>query len=136
LNGEPIDIYNNGEMLRDFTYVDDVVEAISLLLDKIPEKDTGWSIENPNPSTSVCRYRILNIGNDSPVLLRDFIALLEQSMGKIAEKKYLPIQPGDVKDTHAKVDVLYNLTGFRPKTELKDGLKLFAKWFKIYSELN
>lgn len=118
---EPIKVFNNGDMLRDFTYVDDIVEGIIRLLDKVPETDCNGAA-----------HKVYNIGNNSPVKLMDFISILEMHLGKKAKKEFYPMQPGDVYQTYADIDELMKDTGFRPQTTLEDGLKHFVEWFKEY----
>ncbi len=124
LEGSPIDVYNYGKMKRDFTYIDDIVEGIIQIMDKIP--DAGVQPETSAP------YRLLNIGNNMPVELGDFIETLEGLLKKKAVKNMLPMQPGDVPATYADISDLTALTGFRPQTSLKKGLGEFVKWYKLY----
>ncbi len=129
---KPIKVFNNGNMERDFTYIDDIVEGIIRLIDKIPESNNDWDYINPDPATSFAPYRIFNIGNNQPVKLLDFISILEKLIGKEAKKNFLPMQPGDVKTTYANIDRLQKLTGFKPHTPLEEGLKKFVDWYKNY----
>ncbi len=133
LNGKPIDIFNFGDLRRDFTYIDDVVEGISKLLSVVPEK-SYLPIEEieKRPDISTSPYRIYNIGNNSPVTLKEFIETLEEVLGCEAIKNYLPMQAGDVYQTFANVDKLADVVGFRPKTSLKLGLFNFAEWYREY----
>jgi len=137
LNGDPIDVYNEGRMKRDFTYIDDIVEGVVRVTDKIPEPGTrntehgaqtypGSRIPEPVP------YRLYNIGNHSPVNLMDFIAAIEESLGKKAKINYLPMQPGDVIATYADVDDLVRDVGFSPSTPIRDGIRKFIEWYKSY----
>lgn len=132
LEGKSIDVYNYGKMKRDFTYIDDIVEAIIRVQDVIPQPDTEWSVENGSPATSSAPYRVYNIGNSSPVELMDYITALEEALGMIAEKNMMPIQPGDVLETSADTKPLYDLVGFKPQTSVKDGVKNFVDWYKAY----
>lgn len=132
LEGKSIDVYNYGKMKRDFTYIDDIVEAIVRVQDVIPQADPEWTVENGSPATSSAPYRIYNIGNSSPVELMDYITALEEAMGMEAEKNMMPIQQGDVLETSADTKPLYDLVGFKPQTSVKDGVKKFVEWYKAY----
>jgi UDP-glucuronate 4-epimerase len=132
LAGEPIDVFNNGEMSRDFTYVDDVTEGIERLMAHIPEADPTWDSDNPDPSRSSSPFRIYNIGNNEPVALLEMITLLEDALGRKAEKILLPMQPGDVPATYADIDDLVRDAGFRPATPLKTGIGHFVDWYRTY----
>ena len=123
LEGKSIDVYNYGKMQRDFTYIDDIAEGVVRVLDRIPEASAAWSGNDPDPGTSYAPYRIYNIGNNSPVELMRFIEVLEESLGKKAEKNLLPIQAGDVPATYADVDDLSADVGFRPVTPIEDGIE-------------
>ena len=136
IEGRALDVFGNGDMFRDFTFVEDVVEALVRVLDKPPERDAGWSSIAPDPATSAAPYRIYNIGNDRPVRLMDIIKELESALGREAQKKYLPLQPGDMQVTHANVDDLHRDIGYRPTTDLKVGIRAFANWFCDYYEVN
>ncbi|MCS6974585.1 MAG: NAD-dependent epimerase, partial [Cyclobacteriaceae bacterium] len=116
LEGRPIDVYNYGRMKRDFTYIDDIVEGLVRLLPRIPQPDANWSGMHPDPATSFAPYRLYNIGNNSPVELMRFIEVLEEKLGRKAEKNFLPIQDGDVPETYADVNDLMRDTGFKPST--------------------
>lgn len=129
IEGNPIKVYNNGDMRRDFTYIDDIVEGIVKLLDQPPEPDTGRDLD---PSTSHAPYKIYNIGNNSPVRLMDFIHTLENLIGKKATIEFLPMQPGDVKETYADITDLQKAAGFSPATPLEIGLGHFVNWYKKY----
>ncbi len=124
LNGDPIDVYNNGDMKRDFTYIDDIVEGVVRVMDKTPPPN-----ENKY-STAKPPYRIYNIGNNNPVTLKDFISAIEEACGVKANKNFLPMQPGDVPVTYAQVDKLINDVGFKPSTNIEFGLSKFVNWFK------
>ncbi len=132
---KPINVFNNGDMERDFTYIDDIVDGIIRLIDLPPVENSDWNFENPDPATSFAPYRVLNIGNNQPVRLLDFIHTLENLIGKEAEKKFLPMQPGDVKTTFANIDRLNKLTGFKPQTSIETGLKKFVEWYKQYYKI-
>lgn len=130
--GKSIDIYNNGDMLRDFTYIDDIVEGVIRIIDHIPGGNSSWSGMKPDPGSSKASYKIYNIGNNSPMKLLDFIKIIEKEMGREAEKNFLPMQPGDVYATYADVDDLAAATGYRPYTPVEDGIARFAKWYREY----
>lgn len=135
LKGRPIKVFNGGDMLRDFTYIDDIVEGVVRVIDRIPSGDSGWRPEAPDPASSSAPYRIYNIGNSSPVKLMDFISAIEQACGVEAEKIYLPMQPGDVYQTYADTSALERDTGFRPATPLKDGITKTVEWFRRFYRL-
>jgi UDP-glucuronate 4-epimerase len=135
LKGEPIEVYNYGKMKRDFTYIDDVVEGVARLVERIPQPDPGWDGDDPDPGTSYAPYRIYNIGNNKPVELLYFIEALENALGKKAEKKLLPLQKGDVVETYADVDDLMRDVGFRPDTPVEEGIKRFVDWYRNYYEI-
>ena len=132
LNGVPIKIFNNGNMQRDFTYIDDVVDAIIKLIEKVPSKQSEFNFSDPNPSISWAPFRIFNIGNSTPIKLMSFIEEIEIALNKKAIKIFMPIQPGDVEETEANIDALYKWTGFSPKISLKEGIKKFIDWYKNY----
>ncbi len=133
MRGRPIDIYNEGHMSRDFTYVGDIVEGMMQVLGKPPQPDPGWRAEAPAPGTSgVAPYTVYNIGNGQPVSLMRYIEVLEDCLGRKARCNYLPMQPGDVRDTSADVGKLQAATGYRPKTSVEEGLKAFADWYLDY----
>ncbi len=132
LRGEPIDVFNNGEMSRDFTYIDDVVNAIYKCCLKNPYPNVHFHEERPEPSTSFAPHRIFNVGNNNPTNLLDFIELLESSLGVRAIKKMKPMQPGDVKSTFADIHRLKDWVNFSPKTSLNEGISKFASWYKEY----
>ncbi|MGP8121825.1 MAG: NAD-dependent epimerase [Xanthobacteraceae bacterium] len=135
LEGRPIKLFNHGRMQRDFTYVDDVVEAIIRLVDRAPQPDPAWSGANPDPATSSAPWRIYNIGNNNPEQLLHVVAVLERALGRSAEKELLPMEPGDVPATYADVDDLMRDVGFRPSTSIEDGVARFVQWFKDYHQL-
>lgn len=132
LDNKPIDVYNNGEMQRDFTYIDDIVDGISKVSQNTPVPNEDWSGETPDPFSSVAPYKVYNIGNSSPVHLMDFIHAIEETLGIEAQKNYLPLQPGDVPKTWANVDNLRNDMGYQPTTSVKEGVKKFIEWYKSY----
>jgi UDP-glucuronate 4-epimerase len=132
LAGEPIDVFNNGQHARDFTYIDDVVEGVLRTSDRIPQPDPAWSGAQPDPATSTAPYRIYNIGNHRPVELMHFIAVLEKTLGREAKKNFLPLQPGDVPATFADVDDLIADVGFAPSTPLEEGIPRFVDWYRSY----
>jgi UDP-glucuronate 4-epimerase len=134
LNGQPIDIFNEGKMRRDFTYVDDIVEGVVRVADQPAAANPGWSGSHPDPATSFAPYRIFNIGNNQPVELMQLISTLERHLGITAAKRYLPMQPGDVPATYADVDDLSAAVGFRPKTSIDDGVGRFVQWFREYHQ--
>ena len=132
LEGKPIDVYNNGKMKRDFTYVDDIVEGIARLIPKIPMPNADWNGMTPDPSTSFAPYRIFNIGNNQPVELLYFIQVIEEKLGKKAIKNLLPLQQGDVPETYADVDDLMREVGFKPATPIEKGIGNFVDWYLEY----
>jgi UDP-glucuronate 4-epimerase len=132
LKDEPIKVFNHGKMERDFTYIDDIVEGIVRLIPKSPSSNTDWSGNNPESSTSFAPYRIFNIGNSNPVKLMDFISEIEQQLGVEAKKNMLPMQPGDVPKTWAKVDDFFEYTDFKPEVGVEQGIKEFISWYKSY----
>lgn len=132
LKGKPIKIFNHGKMRRDFTYVDDIVEGICRVMNKIPTPNPGWDRNNPTPASSWAPYRVFNIGNNQPVELMEMIRILEEGLGREARKEYLPMQPGDVEATYADVADLEAHVGFAPQTSLQDGLGRFLEWYRGY----
>ncbi|GAA6542821.1 NAD-dependent epimerase [Klebsiella pneumoniae] len=136
LEGKSIDVYNYGKMKRDFTYIDDIVEAIVRIQDVIPQPDPEWTVEEGSPATSSAPYRVYNIGNSSPVELMDYINALEQALGLEAKKNMMPIQPGDVLNTSAETQALYKTIGFKPETPVQQGVKNFVDWYKEYYQYN
>ena len=135
LAGEPIDVYNHGDMIRDFTYIDDIISGVLCVIDHPASKDSQWSSDDPNPATSNAPYRLYNIGNNNPVQLTDFIAAVEAALGKTAKKNYLAMQPGDVASTHADVSALEKDFGFKPKTSIQSGVKQFIDWYRMYYDV-
>jgi UDP-glucuronate 4-epimerase len=135
LGGEPIEVYNHGQMQRDFTYIDDIAEGVVRVADRVPGGDPQWSGDQPDPGTSRAPYRIYNIGNHQPVELMHLIAELERCLGRKAEKRFLPMQPGDVPATFADVDDLVRDVGFRPATPIEDGVRKFVGWYREYYQV-
>jgi len=133
--GEPITVFNYGKHRRDFTYIDDIVEGIVRVLDRPASANPEWDSNNPDPATSSAPYRVYNIGNNNPVELMDYIEALETSLGIIAEKQLLPLQPGDVPDTYADVDDLVEEFGYKPSMSVKQGVANFVNWYKNYNEI-
>ena len=130
--GKPIDVFNNGNMVRDFTYIDDIVEGISRVIDNPPTGNLNWNGDHPDPATSPAPYRLFNIGNSSPVNLMEYIGAIEEALGKKAIKNYLPMQAGDVPMTHADVTHLEKAVGYKPATPVKEGIRRFVEWYKQY----
>ncbi len=135
LNEEPINIFNNGDMIRDFTYIDDIVEGVVRVMDNPPEPNADWTGDDPDPATSYCKYRVFNIGNNNPVKLMDFVKAIEEATGKEAIKNMMPIQPGDVPSTSADVSELEKAVGFKPNTPVKKGIQNFVEWYREYYKL-
>ena len=135
LEGRPIDVYNQGLMKRDFTYIDDIIEGVCRVAERIPAPDPRWRADCPDPATSFAPYRIYNIGNNRPVELMYFIDILEKNLRMKARKNFLPMQPGDVPETYADVDELAADAGFRPKTPIEEGIKYFVTWYRDYYKL-
>jgi UDP-glucuronate 4-epimerase len=132
LAGEPIPVFNSGQMIRDFTYVDDIVEGIVRVTDTRARTNPDWSGDAPDPATSSAPYRVFNIGNNMPILLLDCIAMLEECLGRKADMDFLPMQPGDVTSTMADVSELERAVGFRPRTPLREGIARFVEWYREY----
>lgn len=132
LEGRPIDVFNKGQMRRDFTYVDDIIEGVVRVLDKIPQPNPEWSGYKPDPGTGSAPYRIYNIGNNNPVELMHFIEVLEECLGKKATKNFLPIQPGDVPENFADIEDLEKDVGFKPSTPIEVGIPRFVDWYRSY----
>lgn len=132
LDGEPIDVFNEGKMQRDFTYIDDIVEGVVRVIDDVPLGNSNWNGAKPDPSSSVAPYQIYNIGNSSPVRLMDFIKSIEESLGTKAQMHLMPLQPGDVPATWANVDDLWERLNFKPKTPISEGISKFVVWYKQY----
>ncbi|AVO02472.1 NAD-dependent epimerase [Staphylococcus simulans] len=136
VNDETIDVYNHGNMMRDFTYVDDIVEAISRLVKRPAQPNPEWSGANPDPSSSYAPYKIYNIGNNSPVRLMEFVEAIENKLNKTAKKNYMDLQPGDVPETYANVDDLFRDIDFKPETTIQDGVNNFIDWYLDYYSVN
>ena len=132
LAGEPIDVYNHGQMQRDFTYVGDIVTSVMRVIDHPATPDARWSSDQPDPATRSAPYRLYNVGNHQPVELLDLIRTLEEALGKKAELKLLPLQPGDVLSTFADVDNLVRDLGVQPATPLVSGLGRFVEWYRDF----
>jgi UDP-glucuronate 4-epimerase len=132
LEGKPIDVFNNGQMKRDFTYIDDIVEGVARTMERIPSPDAAWNGDDPDPSTSFAPYRLYNIGNHQPVALMEFISQLEGHLGRKAIINFLPMQAGDVPATFADVDALGAAVGFKPKTSIAEGIARFVAWYRDY----
>jgi UDP-glucuronate 4-epimerase len=133
LNDETIKVFNYGNHKRDFTYIDDIVEGILRVLDSPAKPNPNWDSENPDPASSSAPYKVYNIGNNNPVELMTYIKALETNLGKKAHKKLLPMQPGDVPDTYADIDDLAEQFNYKPKTNIEDGIRQFADWYKSYA---
>ena len=132
LAGEPIDVFNNGDHARDFTYIDDIVEGVVRCVDHVAAPNSAWSGKQPDPATSAAPYRLYNIGNNNPVRLMDFIGAIETALGADAKKNFLPKQAGDVAETFADIDDLANDIGYRPKVDVQEGIGNFVDWYKSY----
>jgi len=132
LDGKPIDVFNYGRMRRDFTYIDDIIEGVARVMDRIPEPNPQWDGDSPDPASGSGPYRLYNIGNNNPVELMRFIEVLENCLGKKAEKHLLPMQAGDVPATYADVDDLMKDVGFKPSTPIEIGVQRFVEWYRIY----
>jgi UDP-glucuronate 4-epimerase len=134
--GEPIDVFNNGEHSRDFTYIDDIVEGVIHVTDEIAKPNLDWNGDNPDPGSSRSPYRIYNIGNNKPIKLMRFIEVIEECLGRKADKNFLPMQPGDVPDTYADVDALMKDVNFKPDTPIEEGVASFVEWYCNYYKVN
>ena len=132
LAGSPIDVFNHGQMKRDFTYIDDIIEGVVRIMKRIPQTNRAWNGDSPDPSSSLAPYRLYNIGNNNPVSLLDFIKTIEEQLGKTAVKNFLPMQPGDVPETRADINDLIKDVGYRPATPLAEGIKRFVGWYREY----
>ncbi|MGC0835337.1 NAD-dependent epimerase [Pantoea agglomerans] len=130
--GEAIDVYNQGQMKRDFTYIDDIAEAIVRLQDVIPQQDDNWTVETGSPATSSAPYRVYNIGNSQPVTLMNYIEAIEKALGITARKNLMPMQPGDVLETSADTEALFKAIGFKPQTGVEEGVKNFVDWYRDF----
>ncbi|MBB4080241.1 UDP-glucuronate 4-epimerase [Lewinella aquimaris] len=132
LKGEPIKVFNHGNMVRDFTYVDDIVEGIKRVIENPPKGNPEWTGESPDPSTSKAPYKVYNIGNNDPVTLMDFILAIEEELGQKAEKNMMDLQPGDVPATYADVQDLMDDLGYKPETHIRHGIRNFLDWYREY----
>lgn len=132
LRDEAINVFNDGKMQRDFTYIDDITEGVVRVIDKVAESNPEFDTSAPDPATSYAPYRVYNIGNNEPVQLMEFIETIENAVGKKAEKNMLPMQDGDVVATYANIDSLVEAVGFKPATPLKEGIQKFVDWYKTY----
>jgi UDP-glucuronate 4-epimerase len=135
LHGRPINVFNHGKMRRDFTYIDDIVEGVVRVADRIPQPGTLAPGQEPGPGTSLAPFRIYNIGNNEPIELCHLIELVEKIVGKPAQRNFLPMQPGDVLETYADVDDLMRDVGFRPGTPIEVGIARFVQWYREYHDL-
>jgi UDP-glucuronate 4-epimerase len=135
LAGEPIDVFNYGKHRRDFTYVDDIVEGVIRVLDRVPRGNPEWSGAKPDPATARSPYQLYNIGNNQPVELMEYISVLEACLGRKAEMNLLPLQPGDVPDTYADVSDLVADTGYKPATSVSDGVARFVEWYRGFYQV-
>jgi UDP-glucuronate 4-epimerase len=132
LAGEPIDVFNNGDHKRGFTYIDEIVEGVVRSVDRMATPNPDWDSMNPDPSTSSAPYRLYHIGSDQPVELMYFIECIEKALGKKAKKNFLPLQPGDVPNTYADIDALAQDIGFHAKTPIEEGVRRFIEWYRSY----
>jgi UDP-glucuronate 4-epimerase len=132
LAGEPIKVFNYGQMKRDFTYIDDIIEGVICIMNKIPQPCTEWDSDKPDPSTSKAPYRIYNIGNNEPIDLEYFITVIEKCLGKKAIREFFPLQKGDVPATYADINSLVESVGFKPATKIEDGVARFIEWYRSY----
>ena len=132
LDEKPIDVFNNGNHTRDFTYIDDIVEGILKTLYNPPSNNDNWNNNQPDPASSKAPWSIYNIGNNDPVKLMDYINVLEKTLGKKAKINYLPLQPGDVKDTYSNTNNLKKQFNYKPSTSINDGISNFVNWYKNY----
>jgi UDP-glucuronate 4-epimerase len=132
IEGKPIDVYNYGHHRRDFTYIDDIAEGVVRILDRVAEPDPDWDSNAPDPGTSMAPYRIYNIGTSQPVELMRYIEVLEKCLGRKAERRLLPMQPGDVPDTYADVTDLMDVIGYRPSTSVEEGVARFVEWYREF----
>ncbi len=136
LNDRPIKVFNNGDMLRDFTFIDDIVEGVIRTIDNVATPNSDWDSVNPDPSTSPAPYRIYNIGNSNPVKLMDFIKCIENACGKEAQKNFLPMQPGDVYQTNADTSMLEAAVGFKPSKDIQEGINETVNWYKEFYKID
>ncbi len=132
LSGEPIKVFNHGNMRRDFTYIDDIIEGVVRVMKKRPEPNPAWTGDAPDPGTSYAPYRLYNIGNNNPEDLMRFIGVIEEKLGRQAKKEFMDLQPGDVPATFANIDDLYDAVGFKPETPIEVGIGRFIDWYRQY----
>lgn len=132
LAGEPIKLFNNGDHIRDFTYVDDIAEGVIRASDQVATPDPNWDSSNPDPATSNAPYRIFNIGNNDPTELTAYVEAIEEALGRKAIREFLPLQPGDVPNTYADVTTLVAATGYKPGTPVREGVRRFVEWYREY----
>ncbi|WP_422767101.1 NAD-dependent epimerase [Photobacterium leiognathi subsp. mandapamensis] len=132
MEGKEIDVYNHGDMRRDFTYIDDIVEGVMRIQDVIPQSNANWTVEAGSPATSSAPYRVYNIGHGSPVKLMDYIEALEEALGIEAKKNFMDMQPGDVYMTYADTEDLFKATSYKPEVKVKEGVKAFVDWYREY----
>ncbi|MFT4153209.1 NAD-dependent epimerase [Parafilimonas sp.] len=135
IKGKPVHVYNEGKMLRDFTYIDDITDGIVRAVNTMPQKNALWKQSDSDNSSSSAPYKVYNIGNNKPVNLLDFIEAIEQELGIPARKEFLPLQPGDVLTTFADIDDIKRDLGYHPKTSIKEGIKKFIDWYKEYYKI-
>ena len=135
ISGEPITVFNYGKHRRDFTYIDDIIEGIIRVIDSPASPNKSWDSNNPDPASSSAPYRVYNIGNNNPEELMDYIKALETSLGMVAKKELLPIQPGDVPDTFADIDDLEEEFGYKPTMSIENGVENFVQWYKEYNKI-
>ncbi|HLI30541.1 MAG TPA: NAD-dependent epimerase [Terriglobia bacterium] len=136
LAGEPIHVFNYGKMQRDFTYIDDIIEGVVRVMDRLPQPDPGWTGDHPDPATSTAPYHLYNIGNNQPVELMTLIGILESKLGKKAKLNLAPIQPGDVPATYADISDLIRDVGFKPQTPIEVGIERFVEWYREYFKVS
>ena len=134
--GKPIKVFNYGKMRRDFTFIDDIVEGITMIINKIPQPNPYWDGKQPDPSSSFVPYKIYNIGHNQPVELLTLISIIEDNLGRKAKKEFLPIQPGDVPETYANIDSLMKDVGFKPQISIEKGVERFVAWYKNYHNIS
>lgn len=132
LEDKPINVFNHGKMSRDFTYIDDIIEGVVRVVDRVPAGNPDWNGKEPDPCTSRAPYKLYNIGNNNPVQLMEFIKTLENALGKEAQKNFMPMQPGDVPSTYADIDDLIQDIGYKPQTTIEEGLTKFVQWYKDF----
>jgi len=132
LAGDPIELFNHGRMKRDFTYIDDIVEGVIRVLDRPATANPNWDGRKPDSATSTGPYRLYNIGNNSPVELLRLVEILEKTLGRVAQKRLVDIQPGDVPATYADIEALANDVGFQPSTPIEEGVAKFVDWYRAF----